>query len=1467
MPRITRIHFTGLGHKDARFPALTLDLRDPAGNAADSVIWAENGTGKSLLLSLFFSTYRPNQRFFLGKLAESGLRELGAYLRDRDLGFVVTEWDLTDDRAEASLLADGPREALLVGQALSWRGLDKTTGDLRRRFFTLRPGRDVTFDTLPILGLGEPVASFEAFGDWLDAQQKGQPRLGIVHTTNQTEWREHLESNHLDPELFTFQLRMNEREGGINNLFNELKRDADFIQEFLKLGFDPATATEVRKNLDAFLPKLRRRDALDLQLEFNQKLLVDLGLFVQQLCVWEAAKNSGDTAERNAGGLWSALVVAKEKFDAEVARLENQLGELEKAKTQLESARTTNGRRQNFFRRLKAQLEVSEAEAQSKLAEQNRINAQLDKRLVEMAVVLGEIRSLAAGISELERALERERAQAKPVLDSLRAVGAAYKSRLVAAASAVKGSQDAVEGQRTALRQKLKTLGDQRTDLLTEQATKQQELSSLEKHFSERESHRERLRKEGWLEAKEAAADALARWNEMAKAAKESMQRAGLEFASHRAEQSRLTTEATALAGEIAAAQSQVNQITALVRAAEAEEERLASHEQMRAAIEAARADLNLPQTTERLSDRAAMLFRQILRLNVEGAEDDRAQAAVDKQRLFPPHRDVEAIVEKLQAAGFRSATTAAQWLAYNFADPQAAADWLAANPARFSGVMFDATTDGPRLREALSALRTEQLPVLIAPIPSTVEQPPATGKSGIDSSSVVLPRHAAGFNFAAAQAEAQKLTNTISARAKELENLNAQLNATKTLLDELGKWLADFGGKKLGVLREKLRGEQQSLASLQERQRKNAERQQEVASAIATAETVAQQAGEQAQGAEKAAGQIEAFIERFDAEYESKRARQTELASRLQVIGVEIPALTEQCRELESDEKPLEARLTDLSVELAELQKEAGAIGYVGHSPKAVTESLEQLRARYSTEVQQYEGRFLNTKAQGELSAKQTTKREKEQKLASEFNGLERTRAESKLDAGDVAGQLLAAETSLANAQIGEGEARNQLRAARQRLKDLGAAGEQERPGQVELIPSTSTDSAGEVAKLEAEAGQLQQQSEANRSAIQSTTESKSRLGQRATGYGSLSDRLRDKKARVGISPMELPDDDARVKALTEDALQRLDQTRGETESEYDRLRTIHSRISDLTQEDRFARAMDLPARSLFAHMPLDELILSATDKQRAVQEETLVLEADLAQMNQHRETLVESLLNVCEQAARLLTRAEKWSVLPENMGEWAGEPFLRIRLRLSPNRTDNLARLKSLVDLMFTEGKIPPAIELVFRGLMALVGETGVDATILKPETQRRRNRYPVREMGGWSEGERTTVAILLYCTLVKIRAQSRGHAGRRAEVSALLLDNPVGPCSKPEFLQMHRWIAAQLGVQLIYATGINDPAALSIFPNRVRLAKNRFIPATGELAVGLQTDAEESVIQDIRIFDGNGEDDGAPEQTTES
>src|SRR2546428_13742635 len=80
-------------------------------------------------------------------------------------------------------------------------------------------------------------------------------QLQIVHETNQGDWRAHLEACHLDPELFAYQLRMNLDEGGVNELFNELKENKDFIHLFLELGLDPVTPNKVRANLNEFLPQ------------------------------------------------------------------------------------------------------------------------------------------------------------------------------------------------------------------------------------------------------------------------------------------------------------------------------------------------------------------------------------------------------------------------------------------------------------------------------------------------------------------------------------------------------------------------------------------------------------------------------------------------------------------------------------------------------------------------------------------------------------------------------------------------------------------------------------------------------------------------------------------------------------------------------------------------------------------------------------------------------------------------------------------------------------------------------------------------------------------------------------------------------------------------------------------------------------------------------------------------------------
>ncbi len=144
---------------------------------------------------------------------------------------------------------------------------------------------------------------------------------------------------------------------------------------------------------------------------------------------------------------------------------------------------------------------------------------------------------------------------------------------------------------------------------------------------------------------------------------------------------------------------------------------------------------------------------------------------------------------------------------------------------------------------------------------------------------------------------------------------------------------------------------------------------------------------------------------------------------------------------------------LVELEIALADLSKEANKIAYAGTLTESVEESLEQLQARYDAELRRYQGRFLNTAAQDELASKQDSIREKTNRLNSEFVGLERKAAEAKLRAADLPRQKQLAEDDLEQAQRQAGAAERNLGEARKRLKELGAPGDQERPGQGELV------------------------------------------------------------------------------------------------------------------------------------------------------------------------------------------------------------------------------------------------------------------------------------------------------------------------------------------------------------------------------------------------------------------------------
>jgi hypothetical protein len=93
--------------------------------------------------------------------------------------------------------------------------------------------------------------------------------------------------------------------------------------------------------------------------------------------------------------------------------------------------------------------------------------------------------------------------------------------------------------------------------------------------------------------------------------------------------------------------------------------------------------------------------------------------------------------------------------------------------------------------------------------------------------------------------------------------------------------------------------------------------------------------------------------------------------------------------------------------------------------------------------------------------------------------------------------------------------------------------------------------------------------------------------------------------------------------------------------------------------------------------------------------------------------------------------------------------------------------------------------------------------------------------------------TAAILLYCTLARLRAQSRQT---QTAAGMLTLDNPIGKSSNVTLLQLQRRVADAMGVQLVYTTAVDDREAVGVLPHWIRLRNERRDARSGNLHVEL-------------------------------
>lgn len=141
------------------------------------------------------------------------------------------------------------------------------------------------------------------------------------------------------------------------------------------------------------------------------------------------------------------------------------------------------------------------------------------------------------------------------------------------------------------------------------------------------------------------------------------------------------------------------------------------------------------------------------------------------------------------------------------------------------------------------------------------------------------------------------------------------------------------------------------------------------------------------------------------------------------------------------------------------------------------------------------------------------------------------------------------------------------------------------------------------------------------------------------------------------------------------------------------------------------------------------------------------------------------------------------------------------------------------------------------------------GFNAEVMKPNAAHRLDRVPVEDMAEvFSGGQELTGAILLYCTLAALRT-SPGPRSRTRNGGLLLLDNPIGRANAGYLVDIQMEMAAALGIQLIYTTGLSDENVSSRFPLHIQL-RNDAEARSGLSLIRLEDTVRNALIPTPRV-----------------
>ncbi|MFF5961193.1 coiled-coil domain-containing protein [Streptomyces luteogriseus] len=1481
----------------------------PRRPAPAGVLFLENGGGKSVLLKLIFSVMLPGHRNTLGGASSGVLRK---FLLADDCGHVALEWQhvLTG-------------ECVVVGKVSEWRGR-QVSNDPRKfaeAWYSFRPGPGLSLDGLPVAestAVRAPVEgqstargrrrTMKGFRDALTEAGKTYPHLEVHWEETHDRWIEHLGDLGLDPELFRYQREMNADEGEAAGLF-AVKKDADFTDLLLRAVTDTRDTDGLADLVSGFGNKLGRRAELIAERDFTAGSVDLLGRIVEAAEARSRARDIHAGAERRTRTLARRLSARGVQERIRAADLAQRVTAAAYAVTHAEAARERSALISAELAYRHASLALAGAEKSAAAQKRELADARTLYSAWQAAEAVLRHRAASDRVTRVSAAIQEAERDAAPALAARSKAAVDLVRALHAAAEKAESHANEEEERSAALQEVSDAAYRDSTAAATQAQRARSEIGHLKQRLAEVEQETAEAVRAGWLDdsapdadparaalaASDAEKTAVAAWD----AAREASRRASEHAREAASTESRAELTA-ARAADAATAAERSYEAERRTAEALAREERLAEllslPPEARPGIPQPRHGTDsgpvappasgeeglTPEELDRfaddlrdlLDDAVSSAERQLFDLRTAAADDSRILGALGDGGLLPPGPDVLATVEFLGEHGI-PALPGWRYLA-QAVDPADHARVLAARPELVDGVIITDPDSHARAREALgdaallprSAVAVGTAAALLAPTPAPDS----------DSGDVFLvPPNPAMHDEHAADEERQALRARATERDEEIRTLAARLGKDRELAARLASWRT---GCPAGRLTELARAAHDSRAFAEESEAELAEARTVRAEAdevAAEAAHVRDERQEAAQKARRSADALAGLAFRLR-ERAGWQAKLRELADEAAESEASAQSCLERARAADEDRRAAQRGADDTRRTARALRAErseiAGAPDDVpedeDQAPKA---SLPALREAYRAASQLYEKVGVGA----DLRAEQARAESDESAARAELDRLSnkvRTRAEQLLESPDGSDgpsrqaaaaraeelvQLLETRMSTASEQLGR------LRGEAERLApaDDGATHtdlpEDLQPRDAEhaqtLLRTATTELASHTEALNRAREAHAELLAAHRAAEDA-----------ASGFDEIAAMLRDLlREHTTDEEHEEPEP---YPGSTEEARQSAAEAR----------RSLRGCAADLSAAEAAVReASDIlvrhanstryeqvrtPARQQIRELPASALPEHAQKWADAFAPRLRVLTDELEQLERNRDSIVDRLRGLVESALATLRSAQRLSRLPEGLGEWSGQEFLRIRFE-EPDQATLTERLGEVIDEA-TRAAVKKnsdlrrdGMSLLLRGVAAALEPKGVAVEILKPDAVLRAERVPVGQMGDvFSGGQLLTAAIALYCTMAALRSNDRGRDKHR-HAGTLFLDNPIGRANATYLLELQRAVSDALGVQLLYTTGLFDTTALAEFPLVIRMRNDadlraglKYISVEEHLRPGLpqQAEAGEAVHSEI-------------------